>query len=68
MNIAVKTRVALIAGLIIVVAILGLSVGNMLMSEKVSMKNAFHAQAEQLHAVDLCYKMLMFDLPWHFKD
>ncbi|GAB0173295.1 hypothetical protein NHP164001_13130 [Helicobacter trogontum] len=53
MNIAVKTRVALIAGLIIVVAILGLSVGNMLMSEKVSMKNALHAQAEQLHAVDL---------------
>lgn len=53
MNLAVKTRVALIASLIIAVAIIGLSIGNMIMNKKVSMGNALHAQAEQLHAVDL---------------
>lgn len=53
MNLAVKTRVALIASLIIAMAIIGLSIGNMIMNKKVSMGNALHAQADQLHAVDL---------------
>ena len=53
MAMSIKTKVAMIASFIAALAIVGLAVGNMIMSRSLSTEKALMAQADRLAAVDM---------------